>query len=307
LNVSNVAGVQISNVGSSDVSSSILVQIAHQINSFVCDDPTMAGAVVTHGTDTLEETAFFLDATVNCGKPVVIVGAMRPATAISADGPFNLLEAVTVATTPSARDRGAMVVMNDRIVSAYYVTKTNANTMDTFKAYEQGNLGTLISNTPYFFYPPVTPTGKAAYDIRNVTAIPRVDILMSYQDMSNDTLYNAVASGAKGIVVSYFYHIPLTSTNSPWIAGSGAGSTSFNFSLAMTDVIATSGIPIIDSTRVMSGEVSNTGFNEEEPSPISSGFLNPYKSRILLGILLAQMKNMTEIAAAFNSSATFVG
>jgi L-asparaginase len=201
LNISNVAGVQISNVGSPDVTSSILVSIAHQINNVVCNDPTMAGAVVTHGTDTLEETAFFLDATVNCGKPVIIVGAMRPATAISADGPFNLLEAVAVAINPASRNRGAMVVMNDRIVSAYYVTKTNANTMDTFKAYEQGNLGSLISNIPYFFYPPVTPTGKVAYDIRNVTAIPRVDILMSYQDMSNDTLYNAVASGAKGIVV----------------------------------------------------------------------------------------------------------
>ncbi|EHK97273.1 putative L-asparaginase 4 [Glarea lozoyensis 74030] len=214
----------------------------------------MAGAVVTHGTDTLEETAFFLDATVNCEKPVIIVGAMRPATAISADGPFNLLEAVSVAINPAARNRGAMVVMNDRIVSAYYVTKTNANTMDTFKAYEQGNLGTLISNTPYFFYPPVTPTGKAAYDIRNVTAIPRVDILMSYQDMSNDTLYSAVSSGAKGIV----------------IAGSGAGSTSSNFSLAMQDVITMHGIPIIDSTRVMSGEVSNSGFDPEDPSPISN-------------------------------------
>jgi L-asparaginase len=201
LNISNVAGVQISNVGSPDVTSSILVSIAHQINDVVCNDPTMAGSVVTHGTDTLEETAFFLDATVNCEKPVIIVGAMRPATAISADGPFNLLEAVSVAINPASRNRGAMVVMNDRIVSAYYVTKTNANTMDTFKAYEQGNLGSLISNTPYFFYPPVTPTGKVAYDIRNVTAIPRVDILMSYQDMSNDTLYNAVSSGAKGIVV----------------------------------------------------------------------------------------------------------
>lgn len=99
-----------------------------------------------------------------------------------------------------------MVVMNDRIVSSYYVTKTNANTMDTFKAPEMGNLGELISNTPYFFYPAVEPTGKRSYDISNVTAIPRVDILFSYEDMQNDTLYNAVVSGAKGIVVSAFGH-----------------------------------------------------------------------------------------------------
>jgi L-asparaginase len=176
--------------------------MAKEINQFVCQDSTMAGAVVTHGTDVLEETAFFLDATVNCGKPVIIVGAMRPSTAISADGPYNLLEAVTVAASPLAKDRGAMVVMNDRIVSAYYVTKTNANTLDTFKAVEMGNLGEMISDTPYFFYPPVKPTGKKAYSVANVTSIPRVDILFAYEDMHNDTLYNAVASGAKGIVVS---------------------------------------------------------------------------------------------------------
>lgn len=202
LNISNVAGVQVSNVGSEDVTSTILLDLSKQINSYICNDPSMSGAVITHGTDTLEESAFFLDATVNCGKPVVIVGAMRPSTAISADGPFNLLEAVTVAASESARDRGAMVVMNDRIVSAYYVTKTNANTMDTFKAPEMGNLGELISNTPYFFYPPVKPTGKIAYDVSSVTEIPRVDILFSYQEMHNDTLYNAISAGAKGIVVS---------------------------------------------------------------------------------------------------------
>ena len=162
----------------------------------------MSSAVITHGTDTLEESAFFLDATVNCGKPVIIVGAMRPSTAISADGPANLLEAVTVGITPAAKNRGAMVVMNDRIVSAYYVTKTDANTLDTFKAPEMGNLGEMISDTPYFFYPPVKPTGKIAYDVSNVTSIPRVDILFAYEDMHNDTLYNAIISGAKGFVVS---------------------------------------------------------------------------------------------------------
>lgn len=233
LNISNVAGIQSSNVASEDVTSTLLLKISKQINQYVCEDPTsryfykiivqywpcvvnlssklwltydffsVAGAVVTHGTDVLEESAFFLDATVNCGKPVVIVGAMRPSTAISADGPYNLLEAVTVAASPLAKNRGAMVVMNDRIASAYYVTKTNANTLDTFKAVEQGFLGEMISDTPYFFYPPVSPTGKKAYDVSNITSIPRVDILMAYEDMHNDTILNAVASGAKGIVVCH--------------------------------------------------------------------------------------------------------
>ncbi|CAD6444737.1 bc3f50b9-332b-4c8b-b272-0f414520cec8 [Sclerotinia trifoliorum] len=285
LDIANVAGVQISNVGSPDITSSILLNLSKQINEVICKDDTMSGAVITHGTDTLEESAFFMDATVNCGKPIIIVGSMRPSTAISADGPFNLLEAVSVGINSDAVGRGAMVVLNDRIVSAYYATKTNANTMDTFKAVEMGNLGALISNTPYFFYPPVEPTGKIAYDISNVTEIPRVDILFSYQDMQNDTLYNAVSSGAKGII----------------IAGSGTGSVSTSFDYAIEDVINRFNIPVIQSTRVQNGEVPE--FESETALRITSGYLNPQKSRVLLGILLALDKNITEIKDAFSRNA----
>lgn len=283
LNVSNVAGVQISNIGSEDVTSSLLLKLSKQIKQYVCDDPTMAGAVVTHGTDVLEESAFFLDLTVNCGKPVIIVGAMRPSTAISADGPYNLLEAVTVAASPAARHRGAMIVMNDRIISAYYATKTNANTLDTFRAPEMGNLGELISAQPYFFYPPATPTGKRAFHVQHVQAIPRVDILMAYEDMANDTLYNAVASGAKGIV----------------IAGAGAGGVSTSFNGAIEDVLNNHHVPVVQSTRAMSGEVPLSDVASTTAKHIASGYLNPYKSRILLGLLLSEGKNMTQIAEAF--------
>ncbi|KAB8212427.1 L-asparaginase type II [Aspergillus parasiticus SU-1] len=279
LNVANVAGVQVTNVGSPDITSDILLRLSKQINEVVCNDPTMAGAVVTHGTDTLEESAFFLDATVNCRKPVVIVGAMRPSTAISADGPLNLLQSVTVATSPKARDRGALIVMNDRIVSAFYASKTNANTVDTFKAIEMGNLGEVVSNKPYFFYPPVKPTGKTEVDIRNITSIPRVDILYSYEDMHNDTLYSAIDNGAKGIV----------------IAGSGAGSVSTPFSAAMEDITTKHNIPIVASTRTGNGEVPTSA----ESSQIASGYLNPAKTRVLLGLLLAQGKSVEEVRAVF--------
>jgi L-asparaginase len=117
LNVSNVAGIQISNVGSGDVSSTMLLNLAKEINRVVCSDPTIAGAVVTHGTDTLEESAFLPRRNGQLRKPAVVVGAMRPATVISADGPYNLLEAVTVAVTPASRYRGVMVVLNDWIAS----------------------------------------------------------------------------------------------------------------------------------------------------------------------------------------------
>ncbi|GIK02157.1 hypothetical protein Aspvir_006202 [Aspergillus viridinutans] len=280
LNVANVAGIQVANVGSPDVTSSLLLRMAKTLNEVVCDDPTMSGAVITHGTDTLEETAFFLDATVNCGKPIVVVGAMRPATAISADGPFNLLQAVTVAAHPTARNRGALVVLNDRIVSAFYASKTNANTMDTFKAVEMGNLGAVVSNKPYFFYPPVMPTGRTIFDVRNVASIPRVDILYSYQDMHNDTLYDAVDNGAKGIV----------------IAGSGAGSVSTTFSAAIDDITSTHcRLPIVLSSRTGNGEVPLT----DSTTTIESGFLNPQKARILLGLLLTENKGFKEIKEAF--------
>ncbi|PWY88892.1 L-asparaginase [Aspergillus sclerotioniger CBS 115572] len=283
LDVANVAGVQVANVGSEDVTSDILISMSKEINRVVCDDPTMAGAVITHGTDTLEETAFFMDATINCGKPVVIVGAMRPSTAISADGPFNLLEGVMVAASPKSRERGAMVVMNDRIASAYYVTKTNANAMDTFKAMEMGYLGEMISDTPFFFYPPVKPTGKVAFNITNVTEIPRVDILFSYEDMHNDTLYNAIESGAEGIVV----------------AGAGAGGVTTSFNDAIEDVLNRLEIPVVQSMRTVNGEVPLSDISSETATHIASGYLNPQKSRILLGLLLAEGKNITEIANVF--------
>ncbi|KAF4175025.1 hypothetical protein CNMCM8694_009330 [Aspergillus lentulus] len=298
LDVANVAGIQIANVGSPDVTSSLLLRMAKTLKEVVCDDPTMSGAVITHGTDTLEETAFFLDATVNCGKPIVVVGAMRPATAISADGPFNLLQAVTVAAHPTARNRGTLVVLNDRIVSAFYASKTNANTMDTFKAVEMGNLGAIVSNQPYFFYPPVMPTGKTTFDVRKLASIPRVDILYSYQDMQNDTLYDAVDNGAKGIVVSPFpipALKPITNSDGIQIAGSGAGSVSTDFNDAIDDIASTHSLPIVLSSRTGNGEVAIT----DSTTTIESGFLNPQKARILLGLLLAENKGSKEIKEAF--------
>ncbi|CAL3964866.1 unnamed protein product [Diplocarpon coronariae] len=283
--VANVAGIQVANVDSKDMTSTILLSLSKQINELVCGDDSMAGAVVTHGTDTLEETAFFLDATVNCGKPVVIVGAMRPASAISADGPFNLLEAVTVASDPSSRDRGALIVLNDRITSAYYVTKTNANNLDSFRAYEQGNLGALTSNKPYYYFGPARPTGKRTFDISKIKEIPRVDILMGYEEMPVDLLHHSVENGAKGIV----------------IAGTGAGSVQSDFEKEMEKIINKK-IPVIQSTRATSGQVPFSSVAGPNAEHIASGYLNPQKSRILLGLLLAQGKTFAEVAEAFGPS-----
>ncbi|KAJ9645770.1 hypothetical protein H2201_003648 [Coniosporium apollinis] len=144
LNIANIDGYQVSNVDSGRINSTILLNLTQLINAELAKE-SVAGVVITHGTDTLEETAMFLDLTINSTKPVVIVGAMRPATALSADGPLNLLQAVTLATSEVARGRGVMISLNDRIGSALYTTEMHANAPDTFYATEQGQLGFYIN------------------------------------------------------------------------------------------------------------------------------------------------------------------
>lgn len=282
--VANVNARQFANVNSGDVSSDLLLNLTHTLQKTVCDDPTMSGAVITHGTDTLEESAFFIDATVNCGKPIVFVGSMRPATAISADGPMNLLQGVTVAADKNAKDRGALVVLNDRITSAFFATKTQANTMDTFKAYEQGNLGFVVSNMPYFYYPAVQANAKHTVNVAGVDAIPRVDILYAYEDMHSDLLYSAIENGAKGIVV----------------AGEGAGGISTDFAHAINKIVSANSIPVVLSHRTVNGEVPTAGITgDNEEYQIASGIFNPQQARVLLGLLLAEGKGLKEIRSVF--------
>jgi len=155
LNVSNIDGMQVSNVGSGSITDEIVITMSKLANKALCsEDAPYDAVVVTHGTDTLEETAFTLDATLTCNKTLVVVGAMRPATAISADGPANLLEAVTTAVAPASHGRGVLITLNDRICQAMYCAKTHSNYLDTFKAYEQGFVGALLSTKPFFWYPP---------------------------------------------------------------------------------------------------------------------------------------------------------
>lgn len=280
LNISNIAGYQISNVGSGSINETISLKLAHMINEELAKD-NVTGVVVTHGTDTLEETAFFLESTVNSTKPVVIVGAMRPATAMSADGPLNLFQAVTLAGSPAGVGRGTMIVLNDRIGSATYTYKSNANSLDTFVSIEAGQLGYFINQVPYFFYPPADPVGRVVFDVTNVTDLAQVDILYAHQDM-NPALFNAsYETGAEGIVY----------------AGVGAGGMSQKASLAAEEFYNATGIPIVASHRSPDGTVpGDSGFI------ISSGLYNPQKSRILLQLGLTIGWGEDEIREAFAKS-----
>lgn len=279
--VSNIKGIQITNVGSNSITPEILIPLSHQIQADL-DTGLTQGAVVTHGTDTLEETAFFLDLTINSEKPVIIVGAMRPATAISADGPMNLLTAVTLAASKSAEGRGAMITLNDRIASARYTTKTDANMMDTF-AGENGYLGKFHNVQPVFYYPPARPLGHHYFNISASTGeagLPEVDILYGHQDLQVGLIQAAVDLGAKGLVT----------------AGTGAG----GFPLAgeeLQRVFNETGIPIVASSR------TPFGFQNKRSTGIGAGYLSPQAARVQLQLALEVGLGYDDIKAIFEYAA----
>src|SRR5262249_31373957 len=184
--LANIKGEQISNVGSQDMSFEILLKLAKRIND-LAKSSDIDGFVITHGTDTMEESAFFLNLTVKTEKPVVMVGSMRPSTAVSADGPLNLYNAVGVAADPNARGRGVLVVMNDWIHGAHSLTKTSTTAVQTFMSPLRGLVGTAnYGKNDFFSSPSWKHTTQSEFDITNVTQLPRVDIVFATMDMSPD-------------------------------------------------------------------------------------------------------------------------
>ena len=275
--VAEVSGEQFLNVGSHEIRSIDLLKLSKLIQQQL-DDDLYEGVVVTHGTDTLEETAFFLDLTVNTDKPVVIVGAMRPATAISADGPLNLLQATALAANQQAQSRGVMVLLNDRIQSAYYTTKTHANALDTFRASEQGSLGFFQNATPHFYYSAAIPTGKPQFNLSDIDELPIVDVVYSYQDARADLLKASIDRGAKGVIIA--------------ASGNGWASPALEIeAFKLTE----KGIPVVFSTRTGNGFAIKPA-----EQGIGSGLINAQKSRIVLMLALASHYTAEQINQCFN-------
>ncbi|MFJ4143241.1 type II asparaginase [Pseudomonas sp. NPDC089734] len=263
--VAQVTGEQVANVGSDDMDNEILLKLAKRVNELL-SDKEVSGVVVTHGTDTLEETAYFLNLVVKSDKPVVVTGSMRPATAIGADGPSNILQAVTVAASPEARGRGVMIVLNDRIGSARYTTKSDANALDTFKSVGSGYLGTLVNQQPLFEMRLAKKhTTDTPFDVSKLNALPKVDIIYGYQNDNGYMFDAAVENKAKGIVV----------------AGVGAGSESRFIRPAIKNAID-KGVVVVRSTR------TGGGFIPEDAAyfGLLGDSLNPQKARILLMLAL---------------------
>src|SRR5688572_17029786 len=196
--LATVKGEQISNVGSQDMSFEIMLAVAKRINELAAK-PDVDGIVITHGTDTMEESAFFLNLVVKTEKPVVMVGSMRPSTAVSADGPLNLYNAVGVAIDPEAMGRGVLVVMNDWIHAAHSLTKTSTTAIQTFMSPLRGVVGVAnYGKNDFYNTPQWRHTTMSEFDVSNVSKLPRVDIVFACADMPADLIDASVANGAKG-------------------------------------------------------------------------------------------------------------
>jgi L-asparaginase len=277
--LANLKGEQISNVGSQDMTLDILLKLAKRINDLAKSND-VDGIVVTHGTDTMEESAFFLNLTVKTDKPVVMVGSMRPSTAVSADGPLNLYNAVGVAADPRAKGRGVLVVMNDWIQSAHSLTKTSTTAVQTFMSPLRGLVGTAnYGKNDFFTSPEWKHTTQSEFDISGVTQMLRVDIIYASVDMSPDLIDCAVANGAKGIV----------------IAGVGNG----NMNKAAVQAAANAvkkGVVVVRSSRVPTGSVGrNVEIEDDKMGFIASDELNPPKARILLSLALLRKHTPEQI------------
>ncbi len=277
----SITGEQIANIGSHDMEDHIWLSLAARCNALLARNDTV-GIVITHGTDTMEETAYFLNLTVKSDKPVVLTGAMLPATSISADGPINILNAVRLAASEKAHGKGVLIALNGEINSARDTTKTSTANLATFRAPELGLLG-YITGGEISFYRESTRrhTAKSEFDVSGLDVLPPVAIIYSHAGENRTLIDAAVAAGVRGIVY----------------AGTGMGSIHKNALPALINA-EKQGLIIVRGTRAENGVIA--------PSPewsshhfISADTLNAQKARILLQLALTKTSDWREIQRMF--------
>ena len=269
---------QISSIGSQDMNDKVWFDLAKRIKAAI-DSKEVGGVVITHGTDTMEETAFFLDNIFDTDIPIVLVGSMRPSTAIGADGPANLYEAVKVASSPQSKGRGVLVVLNDTIQGARWTQKTNTTSVETFESPNAGPVG-FVDTATVRYLAPAFPIKKAGLKLPAAAPLPRVDIIYAHANMDGAPIEDAVKRGAKGIV----------------LAGVGDGNTSKEAIDALAQA-AKQGVLVVRSARVGSGFVNrNVEVNDDTLGFVVSYDLNPQKARILTQLLIANGVNDAQAA-----------
>lgn len=273
----NVKGEQFCNIDSSNMTESLWLALAKRVAE-IADDDAVDGIVITHGTDSLEETAYFLHLTVHTAKPVVMVGSMRPSTAVSADGPLNLLEAVQAAAEPSLGKHGVVVVMNGVIHSARFVEKTDTTHVDTFKSRQMGCLGFMQDGRPHVYQTPLrrhTYTSRLSY---STDALPSVSILYAYVGMA-PSLVSAAAADAQGIILAGLGHGQMP--DAVWEAVQKAKAQ---------------GTIVVRASRTLGGIVSTV---PKYASLVCADTLTPQKAKILLQLALLQTHDTERIRQIF--------
>jgi len=278
---------QVVNVSSPNMTPAVWRTLALRINALFAENPKIAGIVITHGTSTLEETAYFLHLTVAHDRPVVLVGSQRPSTAISADGPLNLINAVRTAAAPEARGKGVLVVMNDEINGARDVTKSNTYRVETFRSGELGFLG-YVDDDKVSFYKASTRrhTANSEFRVTADTRFPRVEVVYSYAEASTVPLQALVRDGVDGVI----------------FASPGAGSLSDMELNAVKEIVASGVAPrpvLMRSSRTGNGRVTNRS-TMDRLGMIPTDNLSAQKSRILLMLALTKTRDPAEIARIFS-------
>ena len=295
---------QFTNQASSELTLDQWLGIAKRLNELFATDTDLAGLVVTSGTDTLEELAYFLDLTVRSEKPVVVVGSMRNPSTLGYEGAANLLEGFRVAASPDARGKGVLVVLNDEINAAREVTKTDALRLHTFQSRGYGALGVVDADRVVFYRTLVKRhTSHSEFDVSSIARLPRVDVIMVYQGADGDLIKAAADAGAKGIV----------------IATAGAGATSGTQQAGIAYALKQHVI-VVTTTRTGSGRIAPQRRSPDAPAPGAGGGnsplnaltpeerarriagedLAPVKARVLLMLALTRTQDPQELQRIFS-------
>jgi L-asparaginase len=282
--IAEVEVEEFSNVGSTSLAEKAWVRLARRINE-VLEDDGVAGVLITHGTATLEETAYFLNLTVKSDRPVVITGAMRPPTALGTDADINILDGVRVAASPDARDKGVLTVLNNEIQAARDVTKANTYRVETFRPPDFGFLGYVDGDHRVVFYraPTRTHTVRTEFTVEGAGDLPRVDIVYAYAGAGGGMVRHLVQDGADGIVV----------------AGVGAGRPTPGQMEALIEA-RHRGVVVAHSSRLGSGRVVPTRMRKAQGF-IAADNLNPQKARILLMLGLTLTRDVGRLQEMFGT------
>ncbi|WP_170018402.1 type II asparaginase [Campylobacter sp. RM16190] len=281
--IATIKGEQISNIGSQEMNNEVWFKLANRVNELLTSGKA-DGVVITHGTDTMEETAYFLNLVVKSDKPIVMVGAMRSSSSLSADGPLNIFNAVNVAINKETAGKGVVVTMNDEIHAAREVTKTNTTGVETFKSPNAGKIGTVFyGNVKYYMNPVRKHTVNSAFDITKIKELPRVDIIYSHSNDNPDFANISIKNGAKGIIS----------------AGMGNGNP-FPTVLEVLGEGVKKGVVVVRDSRVGSGETTLNGeVDDGKYGFLASDNLNAQKARVLLMLALTQTNDKAKIQEFF--------